>query len=407
MPTNISPNPELAVVAETKIWRTPSLLARTMLVLVLTVIQDFAQSVYMPYTFTTIAGKASIVGSADGTGSAARFNGPFGVAVDSAGNLYVADCVNQTIRKVTPVGTNWVVTTLAGKVGSSGSADGTNSAARFYTPGFPAVDGAGSVYVPDIFNHTIRKVTPVGTNWVVTTLAGRAGSPGSLDGTNSAARFNNPNGVVLDSAGNVYVADSANSTIRKVTMMGTNWVVTTLAGKAGYVGSADGTNSAGRFNFPTGVAVDSASNLYVADEFNNTIRKVTPVGTNWVVTTLAGRAGYQGTADGTGSAARFNNPNGVVSDSAGNLYVPDFGNNTIRKGVPAIVITSSGPSFGFHGGQFDFELTGPAGQSVVVESSTDLVSWLPIWTNTFTGALQFSDPESGVYSNRFYRAHTK
>ena len=140
--------------------------------------------------------------------------------MDSAGNVYVADADNDTIRKVTPVGTNWVVTTLAGLAGNAGSADGTNSAARFYYPYGVAVDSAGNVYVADTDNDTIRKVTPVGTNWVVTTLAGLAGNAGSADGTGSAARFYCPGGVAVDSAGNVYVADTHNDTIRKVTPVG-------------------------------------------------------------------------------------------------------------------------------------------------------------------------------------------
>jgi hypothetical protein len=137
---------------------------------------------------------------------------------------------------------------------------------------------------------------------------------------------------------------------------------------------------AARFNLPRGVAVDSAGNVYVADTENRTIRKVTPAG---VSTTLAGLAGsLPGSADGTGSIARFSNPSGVAVDSAGNVYVADTGNNTIRKGYPAPRILNSGPGFGFNGGQFGFNLTGPAGQLVVVEASTDLVSWLPIGTNT-------------------------
>ena len=170
--------------------------------------------------------------------------------------------------------TPYTFTTLAGSSGS-GSADGTNSAARFAWPCGTAVDTNGNVYVADFGNDTIREVTPVGTNWVVTTLAGLAGSPGSANGAGSAARFNGPNGVAVDSAGNLYVADSGNNTIREVTPVGTNWVVTTLAG--GLVpGSADGTNSAARFNYPCTVTLDTNGNLYVADTKNNTIRKVTP-----------------------------------------------------------------------------------------------------------------------------------
>jgi streptogramin lyase len=259
-----------------------------------------------------------------------------------------------------------------------------------------AVDSAGNVYVADTGNSTIRKVTPAG---IVTTLAGLAGSLGSADGTGSAAQFSHPSGVAVDTAGNLYVADFDNYTIRKVTPTG---MVTTLAGLPGYAGSADGTGSAARFNAPTGVAVDSASNVYVADTYNDTIRRVTPAG---VVMTLAGLALKAGSADGTGTAARFNAPTGVAVDSAGNVYLADYSNNTIRKGYPALMILSSGPGFGFNGGQFGFLLTGPAGQLVVVEASTDLVSWLPVWTNTFAGPLNFNDPQSSLHSNRSYRAH--
>ena len=285
---------------------------------------------------TTLAGVAGSAGSADGTGSAARFNYPSGVAVDSAGNVYVADTYNCTIRKVTPDG---VVTTLAGAAGSYGSADGTASAARFNYPSGVAVDSAGNVYVADSDNQTIRKVTPGG---VVTTLAGNAaivdqwGSPigGYADGSGTAARFCGPQGVAVDSAGNVYVADTGSFTIRKVTPGG---VVTTLAGLAGSPGSADGSGGAAHFNGPHGAAADSAGNVYVADTYNSTIRKVTPGG---VVTTLAGLAGTSGTNDGTASASRFNGPSGAALDNAGNLYVGDSGNNTIRKVTPGGVVTT-------------------------------------------------------------------
>ena len=276
---------------------------------------------------TTLAGSAGIFGSADGAGGAARFQNPSGVAVDSAGNVYVSDG-NHTIRKVTSAG---VVTTLAGSAGLSGSANGTGSAARFYFPHGVAVDSSGNVYVADNGNHTIRKVTSAG---VVTTLAGSAGLSGSSNGTGSAARFNSPLRLSIDSVGNVYVPDATNHIIRKVTSGG---VVTTLAGSPGLTGSVDGTGSAARFYYPLGVAVDSSNNVYVADQGNHTIRKITSAG---AVTTLAGSAGLSGSANGTGSAARFYFPHGVAVDSSGNVYVADNGNHTIRKVTSTGVVTT-------------------------------------------------------------------
>ena len=361
------------------------------------------------WVVTTLAGLADNAGSTDGTGSAARFYWPAGVAVDTNGNVYVADSANNTIRKVTPVGANWVVTTLAGVAGSPGSADGTNSAARFNWPSFMAVDSAGNLYVADEYNETIREVTPVGTNWVVTTLAGRAGNAGSANGTNSAARFYYPNAVAVDTNGNVYVADSGNNTIREVKLVGTNWVVTTLAGLAGSAGSADGTNSAARFNWPTCLAVDVAGNVYVSDEVNDTMRKVTRVGTNWVVTTIAGLAGYIAEIDGTGSAARFNGQAGVAVDSAANLYVADWGNFTIRRGFP----TSSVPPPmlqppSLSAGLFGFGITGLPGLAVNIESSADLSSWQVIATYTLVGGTNYysvsPNPAQGA---QFYRAQVR
>ena len=242
------------------------------------------------YQWTNFAGMPGGAGAADGTGSAARFYGPTYVAVDGSGNIYVTDVFN-TIRKVTPGG---VVSTLAGLAANSGSSDGTGSAARFNQPTGVAVDSSGNVYVADTYNNAIRKVTPEG---VVTTLAGLPGSLGGSDGTGSAARFGQPYGIAVDSSGNVYVADDYNATIRKVTPGG---VVTTLAGLAGSQGSIDGTGSAARFGILRGLAMDSSGNIYVADVAYSTIRNVTPAG---VVTTLAG--GSQGSSDGTGSAAQF------------------------------------------------------------------------------------------------------
>ena len=280
---------------------------------------------------TTLAGTAGSAGSTDATGSAARFSSPSGVSVDSEGNIFVADRINHTIRKVTSAG---VVTTLAGTAGSNGSTDATGSAARFNQPYGVAVDTAGNVFVGDTYNDTIRKVTSAG---VVTTLAGLAGSSGSTDATGSAARFRSPLGVTVDTAGNVFVADYNNHTVRKVTSAG---VVTTLAGTAGSPGSTNGTGSAARFYYPQGVSVDTAGNVYVA-EFNNTIRKVTSAG---VVTTEAGVTGTAGSNNGLGSAARFKSPWGVSVNTEGNVFVADFSNSTIRKTVlsaPATVTLSN------------------------------------------------------------------
>lgn len=276
---------------------------------------------------STLAGLAGSAGSDDGTGSAARFNVPRGVAVDMAGNVYVADTNNEIIRRITPAG---VVSTLAGQAGTSGGADGTGSAARFNRPFALVVDAAGTVHVADTSNHAIRSVTPAG---VVTTLAGLAGSAGFTDGTGDAARFATPHAIGVDAAGNLYVAE-LNHTIRRITPAGD---VTTFAGLATVVGSTDGTGSAARFADPRGVAVDTAGNVYVADTANHTIRKITPAA---VVSTLAGLAGSQGSTDATGSAARFAQPRGLSVDAAGNVYVADTGNGSIRKVTPEGAVTT-------------------------------------------------------------------
>ena len=274
------------------------------------------------------AGLTGSPGSTDGAGSSARFNSPFGIAVDAAGNVYVADRGNHTIRKITPAG---VVSTLAGLAGSAGSTDGAGNTARFSNPSAVAVDAAGTVYVADTGNQTIREITAAG---VVSTLAGLAGNQGSADGTGNAARFNNPFGVAVDAAGNVYVGDTFNQTIRKITAAG---VVSTLAGLANSRGIADGTGNVARFDQPGGVAVDATGNVYVADAGNSTIRTITPAG---VVSTLAGSAGNAGNVDGTGAAARFNAPIDVTVDAAGNVYVADSSNQSIRLITPAGVVTT-------------------------------------------------------------------
>ena len=292
----------------------------------------------------TIAGRAGFAGSSDGTNDVARFNGPAGVAVDASGNVYVAEWGNSVIRRLSPLGTNWVVSTIAGWIG--GSADGTNRTAQFFQPYGIAVDTNGFVYVADAGNNTIRKLTPQGTNWVVTTIAGLAGGQGSADGTNIAARFSAPYPGAVDPAGNVYVADSENSTLRKITRVGTDWVTQTIAGFPHANGSADGTNGVAKFFYPYAVAADPSGNLYVADTFNSLIRKVTPLGPDWVVTTIAGLASDFSSADGTNLDTRVNAPFALAADASGSVFVADTGNNTIRKITPAgtnwIVTTLAG-----------------------------------------------------------------
>ncbi|MCP5502449.1 MAG: hypothetical protein H7A25_21305 [Leptospiraceae bacterium] len=263
---------------------------------------------------TTLAGSGT-AGSADGTGTAASFDFPMGIAVDTSGNIYVADFNNNKIRKISSSGE---VTTLAGS-GTAGSADGNGTAASFNTPQGVTVDASGNIYVADSGNYKIRKVTSSG---VVTTLAG-SGSSGSADGNGTAASFNTPQGVTVDASGNIYVADSGNYKIRKVTSSG---VVTTLAG-SGSSGSADGSGTAASFSFSQGITVDANGNVYVADSYNNKIRKITSAG---VVTTLAG-SGTVGSADGNGTAASFSSPFGIAVVSSGVVYVADRDNNRIRK----------------------------------------------------------------------------
>lgn len=274
-------------------------------------------------TVVTIAGAAGVAGDADGAGSTARFNSPSGLAVDTAGNVYVADTLNNTLRMVTAAG---VVSTIAGTAGAGGAVDAFGSAARFCGPQALVVDGAGNLYVADTNNGVIRKV--VLATGEVTTIAGMAGSAGSADGAGTGARFDGPSGITRDSAGNLYVADTGNHSIRAITPGGT---VSTLAGMAGNSGGADGTGSAATFDGPSAVAVDGSGNVYVADTGNFTLRKVAMA--TGVTGTVAGLAGTSGSADGTGSAARFFLPVGVAVDNSGNVYVADTNNNTIRLGT--------------------------------------------------------------------------
>jgi sugar lactone lactonase YvrE len=334
----------------------------------------------------TIAGSPENAGSADGTGSGALFSGPLGICVGGAGNLFVADGGNATIRQMTPSvsagQTNWVVSTIAGSPGIPGAVDGTGAVARFNGPTAIAAAGAGSLYVADGGNSIIRKMTSAVSagliQWTVATIAGSAGIAGSSDGTGSAARFNNPGGLALDDEGNLYVTDSSNNTIRKITPTvsagQTNWVVTTLAGSPGIAGSADGTGSAAQFYSPSGIAVDKAGNVFVADFANSTIRKMRPsvLGgqTQWLVTTIGGLAGHYGAADGTGSAARFDSPSGIVVNSAGCLFVADWDNDTVVMGLSPPCIVLDAPAIGNGHAQINFSLLSGMGTSFSLLSAS-------------------------------------
>jgi sugar lactone lactonase YvrE len=278
-------------------------------------------------TVSTLAGSAGALGSTDGTGSAARFYYPDGVASDGAGNLYVGDSSNNEIRKV--VITTGAVTTFAGATQHQGSTDGIGTDARFFSPLRVASDGAGNLFVADEVNTTIRKI--IIATGDVTTFLGSPTNSGSNDGIGTAASFSYLMGIASDGAGNLYISDSSNCTIRKAVIA--TRAVTTFAGLAGSIGSADGTGTDARFHFPSDLVTDGSGNLFVADTINHTIRKI--VIATGAVTTLAGSPGNPGANDGTGANALFNSPYGVASDGKGNLFVADTKNHTMRKIVVA------------------------------------------------------------------------
>ncbi len=276
------------------------------------------RKIYSDQSTGLFAGSTS--GYTNATGAAAQFGGTAGVARDGFNNAFVCDADNNAIRKITSSG---VVTTIAG--GTQGENDGTGTAAQFYRPYGIVSDLNGNLYVADTFNHRIRKISTTGA---VTTLAGS--TQGYADGTGAAAQFNYPFGITLDAAGNVYVGE--NCRIRKITPAG---VVTTFAG--GTPGFADGTGTDAQFqNGLSGITIDNSGNLYVADTYNYRIRKVSPAGE---VTTYAGQS-YSGSTDGDVTVATFGTMTGIAIDKTNNiLYVTDYGNQRIRKITPPVPAT--------------------------------------------------------------------
>jgi sugar lactone lactonase YvrE len=340
-------------------------------------------------TVTTVGGMFRQPGAVDAVGTAARFQEPEGLALDGSGNLYIADTDNNTLRVMAI--TSGAVTTLAGTAGMTGADDGTGAAARFYKPRALALDGSGHLFVADSLNQSIRRVDVMtgavttlaklsavpqgvvfvgGMVWVAladntvqaldpsagtaTPIAGTSGMPGFVDASAATARFNNPAGLVYDGS-TIYLADENNGVIRAITPAG---AVTTFAG-AHSSGSSDGSGAQARFFAPQGLASD-ADAVYVADTNNDVIRKVTLAG--GVVTTLAGSAGQMGSSDGPGASARFNAPQ-AIAVSGGTVYVADTGNRKLRR----IDLASGNVStLAVHpmGGEFSGSFNTPAGLAV-------------------------------------------
>jgi sugar lactone lactonase YvrE len=287
---------------------------------------------------STVAGAGAMgtdsfetVGFRDGQGTAARFRYPEGLAVDAAGNLIVGDTGNHAIRKVTSEGT---VTTIAGTEAEQGSVDGVVADARFGMPSGITMTPDGSIYTTDSANHTVRRIVP---DTAVSTVAGAAPHAGSADGRRLDALFYAPLGLARDSAGTLYVADTGNQTIRRI---GTDGVVSTLAGTAGQEGSVDGVQTLARFNLPRDVAVDAAGRIYVSDFLNRAIRRITSAGE---VTTYAGGLGVEAYVNGPVATARFREPQAVALDTSGNVFVADRVGDSIRKISPdGLVSTFAG-----------------------------------------------------------------
>jgi sugar lactone lactonase YvrE len=317
-------------------------------------------------TITTIAGTGGDAGyTGDGAAAtSAKLDNPRKIALDSSGDIYIADTVNNAIRKVT-ISTG-IITTVAGTgtPGYSGN-KGVATSATLNSPNGVALDSSGNLYIADTGNNVIRKVTA--SSGVITTVAGNGTSGYSgNNGAAASATLNSPNGVALDSSGNLYIADTSNGVIRKVTA--SSGVITTVAGSgsSGYSGDGGSATSA-KLTIPNGVAVDSSGNIYIADTGNNVIREVS----SGVIATVAGSgtSGYSGD-NGAATSAKLSIPYGVAVDSSGNIYIADTGNNVIREitassgDITTVVGNGTSGYSGDDGATTSAELNSPYGTAV-------------------------------------------
>ncbi len=279
---------------------------------------------------STIAGTGISGFSGDGQAATkAQLANPCGVAADKTGNVYIYDCLNTVVRKVD---TNGIITTFAGIPHTAGSAgDGGPATKAMLRPSLSnglAVDPSGNLYISDFGNNVIRKVT-ASTN-IITTVAGITGKPGAGGdgGLATSANLSYPGGLSFDAAGNLYIADTYNQSIRMVSA--TSGTISTVAGGHIGAGGDGGPPKSASLQYPTDVAVDASGNIYIADSNNNKIRKVT-VGANPIINTLAGNgtAGFSGDG-GPATSAEISFPSGVAVDGAGTVYIVDDGNSRIR-----------------------------------------------------------------------------
>ena len=288
------------------------------------------------YRSSVLAGAYGVQGSSDGIGLAAKFNEPTGIFYRSdLDTITLADTSNNVIRSISASG---IVTTLAGAAGIAAYVDGFGSAARFNAPTGIDADSSGVYVVTDQANHLVRLVTVGGT---VATLAGKAGIAGSVDSLGESARFNLPTGITFNRSGkgsyqnSIFVTDTGSHTIR---VIGMNAQVTTFAGKSGIAGAENGYDADTRFNQPRAIVINGEGDIFVADTANHTIRKRSVFTGKF--TTFAGTPLVKGLMDGTGTNTLFNEPESLAFDAAGNLYVADTGNAAIRKITPAGVVTT-------------------------------------------------------------------